>query len=120
MTAPARPITFTLGGVILTPISIMVRAKSEGPQADRLSTALAEALGEAGWYEADFTRNIWYLNVVHFAGPLVDAAALVEWVQARRDLDLGTTTSARVDLARWDFTSGGAPIPTCLASASLT
>ena len=89
----ARPITFTMGGLILTPISIMVRAQPRAPHAGLLSAELAHALGEAGWYEAVFTRTIWYLNLVHFAGPFVDPVSLIDWVAERRDLDLGTTTS---------------------------
>ncbi len=48
---------------------------------------LAETLGPLGWYEAQLpARDIWYVNLVHFAGPIADPDGLLAWVAANRSI----------------------------------
>jgi hypothetical protein len=48
-------------------------------------------------------RDLWYCNIVHFAAP-VDVAGLLAWADARRDLVLGSTEVATMELVRYEFT----------------
>jgi hypothetical protein len=87
-----RPVTLTLGGLILTPISIMVRARPQDSQAELLRAALAER-----------ARSIWYVNLVHFAGSLADPEMLIDWVTARRwcSHEAAGHPSGRAKLSSW-------------------
>src|SRR3954447_25360304 len=67
--------------------------------ADGFASALASALGPDGAYETG-DRDIWYANVLHFAGPVTDPAGLVDWVTRRRTLDLGTATVTAAELCQ--------------------
>lgn len=117
------PLTFRLAGVTLTQGSVMACAAEAGTGDDapagRYAARLAAELGPDGWYEDDFVRDLWYVNLIHFAGPVRDPAALVEWAREHRHVDLGTTTADRIDLIRWDF-GGAGMIPCQLAAISLT
>lgn len=89
-----------------------------GTAADDFAAAVADALGDDESFEAGFVRDIWYATVVHFTGPLADPSALVGWVAARRDLDLGETCSAEAEVVRWRH-NGGHPVRVGLATATL-
>ncbi len=112
-------IRFRLGGMLLTPISVMLRATAADDLAARMWQVVDRELGEDGWYEADCGREIWYFNVVHFGGPIERPQALVDWVDARAHLDVGEITVVIADLVRWEF-DGRRMTPTALAAAPLT
>ena len=94
----AKPVALTVGGLTLTPSCVMVCAEPVDETATELAQALAGELGPDGWLEEDFNRNIWYATLVHFAGPIDDPRALVDWVQQRRE-----TLVARADFGRVYF-----------------
>jgi hypothetical protein len=48
-------------------------------------------VGRGRLVRAEFVRDIWYVTLVHFTGPVVDPAGLVDWVVARRTLNLRET-----------------------------
>jgi hypothetical protein len=112
------PIRFAITGLTLTPTSVMACALPLDSAADDLAAALAGALGEDGWHEASFNRDIWYVNLVHFVGPIPDPVALVDWVSQRRQLDVGVTTAPTVELMRWEF-NGAQVVPVRLVTLSL-
>ncbi|WP_234010289.1 hypothetical protein [Streptomyces sp. SPB074] len=62
------PVRLELTGLTLTPTSVMPCASSPDRAADRFAACLAEELGHDGWFEAGFTRDIWYANLVHLTG----------------------------------------------------
>jgi hypothetical protein len=107
------PVALQVTGLTLTRASVMASATPIGPAAETFACTLAEELGEGGWYEADFDRSIWYTNLVHFTGPLVGRRELVDWVAARRDIDLGPVET-RVELLHWVF-DGCQMLPVVLA-----
>lgn len=96
-------IRLELTGLTLTPASVMLCASPADPTAERFAECLAEELADDGWFEAGFNRDIWYSNLVHFTGFPADPQALVEWVAARRNLDLGSSVHTHVDLVAWKF-----------------
>lgn len=101
-----RALTFWVHGVIVTPGTIMAIATPINDQADRLSDRFAEELGTDAWLEASIgLRDIWYLNLLHFAGPIADPEGLLAWADARRDLRIGSLTVDRCRLIRWDYTT---------------
>lgn len=114
--AAAGPVRLRVTGLTLTPASVMATADPVGRSAEVFAQALAEELGEHGWYEADFDRSIWYSNLVHFTGPLGAPRALVDWVGARRRHDLGEVDT-RVELLHWEF-DGRQMVPVVLADVS--
>ncbi|MFF0336679.1 hypothetical protein ACFYUM_29325 [Streptomyces fimicarius] len=79
---------------------------------------LAEGLASDGWFEAGFTRDIWYSNLVHFTGLPENPQALVEWVAARRSLGLGASVHTFADLVSWTF-NGRHMEPATLGRAKL-
>ncbi|MFJ6610111.1 hypothetical protein ACIQPT_07500 [Streptomyces sp. NPDC091289] len=96
-------IRLELTGLTLTPASVMLCASPSGPAVEQFAECLAEELADDGWFEAGFNRDIWYANLVHFTGLPADPGALVEWVAARRNLDLGSSVHTCVDLVAWKF-----------------
>jgi hypothetical protein len=75
-------------------------------------------LGGDGWFEAGFTRDIWYSTIVHFTGPINDPTTLVDWVAARRDLDLSETCCGEAELLRWQY-DGAQPLRVPLTTTRL-
>jgi hypothetical protein len=82
--ACTRPVRLAVRGLTLTPSCVMACAEPEDGTAPAFAAALAEELGDDGWYEAGFDRTIWYSTLVHFAGPIAQPAGLVQWVAEHR------------------------------------
>lgn len=97
------PVALNVTGLTLTLGSVMAAAKPADEEADRFMDALKEELGQDAWLEADFRRDIWYLNVLHFANDIAYPDRLVEWVKERRDLDLGVAHADRAHLVRFRY-----------------
>jgi hypothetical protein len=74
---------------------------------DRLSAAYAAALGADDWLESGFRREIWYLNILHFAAPVRDPRALIDWVADRRACAPIPLRVSEVEIAAWRFTGAG-------------
>ncbi|HEX3812108.1 MAG TPA: hypothetical protein VHX59_04625 [Mycobacteriales bacterium] len=119
--ADAGPVRLRLTGLTLTSASVMVCAEPVDGNAERLAAGLEKQLGDDGWFEADLVRDIWYCNVVHFAGAIEPdrAAELVDWVAARRSLALGDAVAHNVELVQWVYRDGRI-VPTVLFQAPLT
>ncbi|MEO3746530.1 hypothetical protein [Plantactinospora sp. B5E13] len=103
VTRALPPIGLALRGLTLTPSGVMACAYPVDSAADRFAARLGVELGDDAWFEADFHRNIWYATLVHFAGPIADPAAVVEWVAARRHRSLGTAEVTAAELVRFRF-----------------
>lgn len=111
-------IRLELTGLTLTPTSVMLCASPSDEAIERFAGYLAEELASDGWFEAGFTRDIWYSNLVHFTGLPENSQALVEWVAARRSLDLGVSVHTFADLVSWTF-NGRHMEPATLGRAKL-
>jgi hypothetical protein len=93
-------------------------ARSSEGVADRLSAAYAAALGPDAWFENGFRRDIWYLNILHFAAPVLDPRALIGWVAERRESVPIPVRVTEVEIAEWRFTGTGMA-PRRLAASAL-
>jgi hypothetical protein len=87
----------------VTGLTLTLAATPVDEQEDRFMDALKEELGQDAWHEADFRRDIWYLNLLHFANDIAHPDRLVEWVQERRHLDLGVTHADWAHLVRFRY-----------------
>ncbi|MEU8227719.1 hypothetical protein [Kribbella sp. NPDC048915] len=102
------PIGFRVAGLTLTPGTVMACAEPLDDAADAFSDRLAgELLGDA-WYERE-RRDIWYLNLLHFAADIPDPESLITWVKSRRSTTFGTTTVPVPELVRADHRPGHRP-----------
>ncbi|MFJ8741533.1 hypothetical protein ACIRL2_19340 [Embleya sp. NPDC127516] len=111
-------IRFRVRGLTLTANSVMLCLGPEDGCADEFAGALARTLGADGWLEADHPRDVWYLTLVHFAGPIDRPEALVDWVAARRRLDLGGLDVDRAELVAWRF-DGVRVVPDVLGAVGM-
>lgn len=102
-----RPMSFTLTGLTLTPVSVMACAAPAGSAADELADAFADQLAAAGLPGIGRPGDIWYVNLVYFTGPVRDAAALVDWVAARRDVAITDLRVTEIQLTRWRYAGDG-------------
>ncbi|WP_199853131.1 hypothetical protein [Plantactinospora sp. BC1] len=114
--AACRPVRLVLRGLTLTPSGVMACGYPVDPAADEFAARLGGELGADAWFEADFTRDIWYATLVHFTGPLRDPVGLVDWVAASRGLHLGDVVVGAAELLRFRF-NGRQPVRVPLARA---
>ena len=63
-------------------------------------------------------RDIWYATLVHFTGEIRDRQGLVDWVAARRRLDLGVARIDETELLRFRY-DGRQPVRHTLYRAPL-
>ncbi|ONI68510.1 hypothetical protein BWI15_36570 [Kribbella sp. ALI-6-A] len=116
---PAGPLTRRLdqltleaaqiAGLILTRGTVMACAHPLDDHANRLQKLYADALGPDGWLEAEEIRDIWYVNLLHFAAPIPDPTTLIAWVTAHRHVPLGKVTVNTAELVRFRHTLGPRP-----------
>jgi hypothetical protein len=110
---------FELSGLVLVPGGVLVVASPVDGVAATLRATLADELGPDGTFEDDaYRQGLWWSTLVHFAAPLTDGAALVEWVEARRTLDLGAFRARSVDVVRYAY-DGASTSPVVLATVPL-
>lgn len=114
----AKPVALTVRGLTLTPSCVMVCAEPVDESAADFAQALGEELGPDGWFEADFNRSIWYSTLVHFAGPIDDPRALVEWVEQRCETPVVHAIFDTAQIVRYVFNGHHAELAT-LASVVL-
>lgn len=118
-TRKQRAFRFDLGGLLVTPISVMLRATPCSDAPAGVWLAFDRELADDGWFESNYRRDIWYFNLIHFAGPIARPAELIEWVEARSGDDVGEIVVDRANLVRWEF-DGRRMVPFVLAEAPLT
>lgn len=122
--ASCRPLSFVVQGLTVTSGTVMAVAMPTDGQADRLLQRFDYELGDDGWLEASIgSRDIWYLNLLHFAGAIIDPDGLLEWVDARREAPIGRLTVDECRLIRWDYEVADGRydlFPVTLASASFS
>jgi hypothetical protein len=114
----ARRVRLRLGGLTLTPSGVMVCAFPVDDAAGEFADRIGDELGADGWFEAGYHRDIWYATLVHFTGDVRDPGGLVDWVAARRGLDLGIISVDEAELLRFQY-NGRQPVRVGLARAAL-
>lgn len=116
--ARSQPIRLRLSGLTLTPSGVMLCAFPEDYAARHFADRLGQELGTDGWFEAEFQRDIWYATLVHFTEEIRDPAGLVDWVAARRGLNLGEIAVKEPQLLRFRY-NGRQPVRVEVARAVL-
>jgi hypothetical protein len=103
-------VALRLTGLVLTPGTVMACAEPVDDHAFAVMDVLEDELGEDAWFELPFgRRDIWYVNLLHFTGPVTDVPGLVRWVDERRRLDLGQTVLDRLGLVRFELSGDDVP-----------
>lgn len=98
------PLSFKVQGLTVTPGTVMAIATPTDGQADRLLGRFGRELRDDGWLEAAIgVRDIWYLNLLHFAGRINNPVGLLGWVDAHRQALIGTLTVRECRLIRWEY-----------------
>jgi hypothetical protein len=97
----ARPARIEVTGLTLTPGTVMASAVALDDQAPLLMSQLAEELGDDGWHERDYGRDIWYFNLLHFTTDIPHPTQLIDWVHANRTTNFGQITIDTVELVRF-------------------
>jgi hypothetical protein len=110
---------FALTGLLVALGGVLAAAVPTNAAAAALRAVVSDELGGDGHFEAaSYRGDIWWSTVLHFAAPLTDAAALVQWVDERRTLDLGPFQARSLDLVRYAY-DGARTAPVVLASVPL-
>ena len=115
--ARSQPARLKLSGLTLTPSGVMLCAFPVDCAANDFADRLGEELGADGWFEAEYERDIWYATLVHFTEAIRDPGGLVDWVAARRGLDLGAIAVQESELLRFRY-NGRQPVRVGLARAA--
>jgi hypothetical protein len=105
------PIGLSFTGIGCSTSGVMACATPHDSRADDLRRLLGEQLGTDGWLEDAVFANgrdpIWYCSLVHFAEPVSVPRDLVEWLDANRDLEVGSHRFDSVSLCMWTFDDQG-------------
>jgi hypothetical protein len=105
--AATSPLRFRLTGVTLAAGSVMAQLEPVDAAPWVFMADLTEALGPLASYESG--RDIWYVNLVHFTGPIGDPDGLVEWVAAHRSVPPIEFAVPDVELVTFDLDPHGVP-----------
>lgn len=112
-------LAFAMTGLALLPGGVIAVAEPADASPNVLRAALAAELGTDGDFEDDgYRHHLWWSTLLHFAEPLGDPAALVDWIEARRTLDQGRFQVRSLDLVRYEY-DGSRTVPVTLASVPL-
>jgi hypothetical protein len=107
---------FSLTGLLVALGGVLAAAEPAEPSAARLRAVVTDELGDDGRFvESSYRGDLWWSTLLHFSGPLADGAALVDWVEDRRSVDLGEFRARCLDLVRYQY-DGARTAPVTLAS----
>jgi hypothetical protein len=116
--AAVGPVTLDVAGTVVTTGGVVATAVSPDRSADELRLRLGQELGPDGWLEDGVFPSgrdpFWYVTLVHFAGPVAEPHALLDWIESQRARSLGRATFDAVHLCAWHF-DGTAVAPMLLA-----
>ncbi|MEV4159827.1 2'-5' RNA ligase family protein [Nonomuraea dietziae] len=105
------PVRVELRGVAGHHGGVLVWATPADETLATLQKRFAHALGEKGAFES-WTRDIWYVSLVHFAAPVVRPEGIVGWCEERADLTVGVAELSRAEIVRAVHTGGGVRLVT--------
>jgi hypothetical protein len=98
---------FQFAGLTMTSTCVMACAYPVNEHPARLAANLRDELRTDAWLEEHQPRTIWYVSLLHFAGPVADPTALIRWVTARRDRALGELCLPRAQLVTFEHQPRG-------------
>jgi hypothetical protein len=109
---------FRITGLVLAPGGVLARGEAADEASATLRDAVLAGLGDAASVDSSYRGDRWWTTLLHFTGPITDPAGLVDWVDARQDLDLGPFVADHVELVRYAF-DGARTVPVPLATVAL-
>ncbi|MGH8793678.1 MAG: hypothetical protein ACRDXX_13675 [Stackebrandtia sp.] len=107
--AAATPaIELELRGLAAHKGGVMAMGHDSSEAFPRLRKIYVDALDARGveHYERSFTRDLWYLSLLHFGAPVPDPAALADWAASRRDQRIGSVVYRSVQICGWRLVDG--------------
>jgi hypothetical protein len=115
-------IPFGFQGLTVSSGTLMACAEDSVGAGQKLRHRLHIELGEDGWLENSYFANgrdpIWYVTLINFTGPLLDARRFIEWFESNRDRSFAKEEFSHVDVCRWQF-DGSRMTPKVVATVSL-
>jgi len=118
LAAGTPPLRWRITGLSLADRGVLAIAEPVDAGPGRFRAAVLEHLGGLGAEEAGYRGSTWWATLVHFAAPVADRAALVDWVDARLSLPPVLATAERVEVVRYAY-DGVRTAPVALSAAAL-
>jgi hypothetical protein len=118
LAAGTPPLRWRVTGLALADRGVLAMAEPVDAAPGTFRAAVLERLGGLGAEEAGYRGSTWWATLVHFAAPLADRAALVDWVDARLSLPPVLVTAERVEVVRYAY-DGVRTAPVALSAAEL-
>ncbi|MEW9554510.1 hypothetical protein [Nonomuraea sp. NPDC050783] len=102
------PARLRLRGVSPHPGGVLVHGRPRDGTLEALRERFARGLESRGVRDLDHgrRRDLWYVSLVHFAGPLRDPGRIVAWCDAHAGADFGTAELASAEIVRFALTGG--------------
>ena len=108
--ASTDPLSVRFTGLCLSPGGVMACAEA-GTAGPALRQQLAAQLGPDGWLEDSVFPSgrdpVWYITLLHYAGPIRRPQELADWVDARRTAVVGAQEFTKMSLCQWSFDGSG-------------
>ena len=118
LAAGTPPLRWRITGLALADRGVLAMAEPVDAAPGAFRAAVLERLGGLGAEEAGYRGSTWWATLVHFATPVADRAALVDWVDARLSLPPVLFTAERVQVVRYAY-DGVRTAPVALSAAAL-
>lgn len=118
LAAGTPTLRWRLTGLALAERGILALAEPLDDAPGRFRAAVLAQLAELGQAEAYYRRALWWATVLHFAAPLPDPRALVDWVDARSSFDPVPASADRVEVVRYSY-DGARTVPVPLVRRAL-
>ena len=118
LAAGTPPLRWRITGLALADRGVLAMAEPVDAAPGAFRAAVLERLGGLGAEEAGYRGSTWWATLVHFAAPVADRAALVDWVDARLALPPVLVTAERVEVVRYAY-DGVLTAPVALSAAEL-
>jgi hypothetical protein len=112
----ARP-RLNVCGLLLTPGPVMAAVDDTDGSLQQLALRFRAALGDDAAFEGGHQRVLWYVNLVHFTGPISEPLGLVEWVESQQELAPFALDPEAPEIVRWAAADDRA-MPVSLAATS--
>ena len=118
LAAGTPPLRWRITGLALADRGVLAMAEPVDAAPGAFRAAVLGRLGGLGAEEAGYRGSTWWATLVHFAAPVADRAALVDWVDARLSLPPVLVTAERVEVVRYAY-DGVRTAPVALSAAEL-
>ena len=112
------PLRWQITGLALADRGVLAMAEPVDAAPGAFRAAVLERLGGLGAEEAGYRGSTWWATLLHFAAPVADRGALVDWVDARLSLPPVLATAERVEVVRYAY-DGVRTAPVALSAAEL-